>query len=301
MMYKRGILYICILALLFSSCFKNSSFNGYTQTDSGLFYKLLEIGDGLKKPSIGDYLQLAITYKTAKDSVFMDTYTANDMGMVILPFNHSSFKGSFEEGLTSMNEGDQVSFIVNADSLFKVFFKTDLPVFIKNGSTVKMDVKLNKILNPVEYQAVLESYQQIIEDRDIEEQRKLQTFLDTNQIQFSPLENGLYYLPNKQGVGDFAISGDLVQINYKGYFLNGKQFESTYDRKQPLEFTLGEEGQVIKGIQSALSLMNEGAKTKFIIPSHLGFGKEGSSTGIIPPYTTIIYEIELIKLTKHNN
>jgi hypothetical protein len=75
------------------------------------------LGEGIKKPTSGDYLQLTITYKTIKDSVFLDTYSYNETGMVILPFDKSSFIGSFEEGISKMNEGDVYSFIVNADSL----------------------------------------------------------------------------------------------------------------------------------------------------------------------------------------
>lgn len=256
------------------------------------------IGDGKSKPKAGDLLQLIITYKTEKDSIFFDSYSSNETGKVILPFQHSSFIGSFEEGLTTMNAGDSVSFIVNADSLFEKFFKMELPLFLKPGSIVKMDVKLHRILNKEEYEKELEYYQQLVEDADIEEQRKLQLFLDTNQVQFTALDNGMFYLPIKQGVGSTAEGGDHIKINYNGYFLNGKKFESTYEHKQPLEFTFGEQGQVIAGFETAISLMNEGAKAKFIIPSRLAFGKTGSSTGIIPPYSTLIYEIEVISLIK---
>lgn len=254
------------------------------------------IGDGKVKPKPGDYLQLVITYKTQKDSVFLETNSVNETGMVILPFQHSSFKGSFEEGLISMSEGDSTSFIVNSDSLFAKFFKVPVPLFLAADSLVKMDVKLYKILNKEQYSAELRRFCQLIEDRDIEEQRKLKAYLDTNKTQFSVLKNGMYYIPMRQGSGSCATAGDLLKINYKGYFLNGKQFESTYDRGQPLEFTLGEQGQVIKGMESAISLMNEGEKAKFIIPSQLAYGGVGSSTGIIPPYTTLVYEIELVKL-----
>ena len=111
----------------------------------------------------------------------------------------------------------------------------------------------------------------------------------------------MYYMPVIQGVGNFARYGDKVTIHYKGFFLNGKQFESTYERSQALEFNFGEDGQVINGFKTAISLMNQGAKTKFIIPSQLAFGETGSSTNIVPPYTTLIYEIELINLTSYNN
>ncbi|OFY87603.1 MAG: hypothetical protein A3F72_13485 [Bacteroidetes bacterium RIFCSPLOWO2_12_FULL_35_15] len=297
-MLKNSSLYILIIAIVLSSCLNNSTYKGYTETNSGLFYKLQFIGDGKTKPSLGDYLQLIITYKTEKDSIFFDTYSTNETGKVILPFKHSSFIGSFEEGLTNMNSGDSVSFIVNADSLFEKFFKTNLPLFLKPGSMVKMDVKLHSILTEKTYESELRKYQQLVADRDIEEQRKLQLFLDTSRTSFFPIENGMFYLPIKQGTGAFPEAGNLVKIQYKGFFLNGKQFESTYDRAQPLEYIIGEQEQVIKGIETAISLMNEGSKTKFIIPSQLAFGESGSSTNIVPPYSTVIYEIELLNLTK---
>jgi len=299
-MLKNSCLYILFVVVVLASC-RDAAFKGYTQTDSGLYYKLITIGDGKKKPSIGDFLQLRITYKTVKDSIFLDAYSSNVTGMVILPFNHSSFSGSFEEGLTTMNEGDSVSFIVDGLSLFKSFFKVQLPLFLTPGDFVKMDVRLNRILNKNEYAQKLNEYENMVDDRDIEEQRKLQVFLDTNQAHFSFLDDGIYYQPLKQGTGERAENGDQVTINYKGYFLDGRQFESTYDRGQPLEFKLGEQEQVLKGIEKALSLMNEGAKTKFIIPSHLAFGESGSSTGIVPPYSTLVYEIELININKNNN
>ena len=300
MKYKH-LVYLLLFAFIFSSCWRKSKYKGYTLTDSGLYYKLQVIGDGKRKPQPGQFLQLIITYKTEKDSVFLDSYSNNETGKVILPFQHSSFEGSFEEGLFTMNDGDSVSFIVSADSLFKKFFGAPLPLFLPEGSVVKMDVKLHKILTPEQYQEELKNYEQMVEDRDIEEQRKLQTYLDTCKTEYYPLNNGMFYLPIKQGVGDNAEGGNAIKIHYKGYFLNGKIFESTYDRKQPLELIVGTQGQIISGLESAIRLMNEGAKTKFMIPSQLAFGEAGSSTGIVPPYTTVVYEIELLSLNKYNN
>ncbi|MCK6649546.1 MAG: FKBP-type peptidyl-prolyl cis-trans isomerase [Bacteroidia bacterium] len=290
-----------LLLLGFSSCFRDSDFEGYTKTDTGLHYKLLMIGEGKRKPTFGELLQLNITYKTMADSIFLDSYSINETGMVILPFNHSSFKGSFEEGLLNMCEGDSVSFIVEAKPLFKEFFKAELPYFLKEGDKVKMEVKLNRILDQKQYEQEIVRYKELLEDRDIEEQRILQVYLDTIPGTFTPLENGMYFQPVQQGVGDLIERGDGVRVHFKGSFLNGRTFESTYERNQPMEFTFGEQGQVIKGLEAAISLLNEGAQAKFIIPSHLAYGENGSSTGVIPPYTTLVYEIELLKLTKHNN
>lgn len=299
--YKKCFCYTFLASLLlFTISCNTTPYEGYTASKSGLYYKLQMIGDGKKTPIIGDYLQLNITYKTANDSVFYDTYSSNETGMVILKFEKPSFKASFEEGLTKMSEGDSVSFIVNADSLFKKFFKMQVPIFFKRKDIVKMDVKLHRILTKNEYVEELHKYEKLLEDRDIEELRKLDVYIDTCQTQYASLPNGMYYLPINQGVGDFVKYGDMVKIHYKGYFLNGKQFESTYERSEPLEFNFGEEGQVIKGFKTALTLMNQGSKSKFIIPSSLAFGDLGSSTHIVPPYTTVVYEIELLSLIKHN-
>ena len=65
-----------------------------------------------------------------------------------------------------------------------------------------------------------------------------------------------------------------------------------------MQFTYGQEGQVIKGLEKAISFMNEGMKAKFIIPSQLAFGEMGSSSGIIPPNATLMYEIELLNINK---
>jgi len=287
--------------IFFPTCRKGSPFTGYATTNTGLYYKIISLGDGMVRPSYGDYLKLTITYKTLSDSVFLDTYQYNETGMVILPFNRSSFKGSFEEGLTKMNEGDTYSFIVKADSLFKKFFNIPMPQFLTKDDYVKMEISLNKILTTGEYLDELKKHEVRFINKELNEKNKLMLFLDTCDAHYFSMDSNMFYLPIKQGVGDVVKYGDEVIIHYKGYFLNGVLFESTYTHNKPLQFTFGEEDQVINGIERALILMNEGAKTKFIIPSQLAYGKNGSSTGIIPPYTTVIYEIELLNLVRHDD
>lgn len=289
---------ILFSVVLFVSCNTASEYKGYTQTSSGLYYKLNVIGEGNVKPKQGDYLQLTMVYKTYDDSVFFDSYTANGTGMVLLKVSKPTFKGSFEEHLINVSEGDELSFLVNTENIFKYFFKSPVPDFLKNQEYIKVEIKLHKILNQQQYEAELLNYNQILQDRDIEEQKKIRLFVDTSSVAYTLLKSGIYYLPITQGVGSLPESGDAIAVHYIGSFLNGKIFESTYQRGQPLEYICGEQGQVIKGLELAINLMNEGAKAKFIIPSYLAYGANGSSTGIIPPYTTVVYEIELKSLTK---
>ena len=85
--------------------------------------------------------------------------------------------------------------------------------------------------------------------------------------------------------------GTAVSIQYKGSFLSGEVFNNTIGTKQFLDFYIGQEMQVLKGIEEALLLMRDGEKMALLLPSWLAFGEDGNSTGIIPPNTPVYYEL----------
>ncbi len=119
----------------------------------------------------------------------------------------------------------------------------------------------------------------------------LKSYIESNNITTEPTASGLYYIETQAGTGAQAQTGDIVDVHYKGTFLDGKQFDSSYDRGEPFEFTLGR-GQVIKGWDEGISYMKEGGKATLIMPSSLAYGASGS--GSIPPYTSLIFEVELV-------
>ena len=93
------------------------------------------------------------------------------------------------------------------------------------------------------------------------------------------------------GKGNMPKKGDRVKVHYTGYLLDGTKFDSSLDRGQPFEFTLGM-GQVIQGWDKGIAIMRKGEKGTLIIPSELGYGERGS--GRIPPFSTLIFDVELI-------
>ena len=103
---------------------------------------------------------------------------------------------------------------------------------------------------------------------------------------------GLYYKITKDGIGPFPSKGDKVSVHYKGTLLDGTVFDSSYQRNQPIEFDIGL-GQVIAGWDEGIMLLNKGAGARFIIPSNLAYGSRGAG-GIIPPNSTLIFEVELL-------
>ena len=96
----------------------------------------------------------------------------------------------------------------------------------------------------------------------------------------------------KEGTGKVAVAGKTVSVHYTGWLLDGKKFDSSVDRGQPFNFTLGAQ-QVIAGWDQGVAGMKVGGKRKLTIPSKLAYGERGAG-GVIPPNATLIFDVELL-------
>ena len=106
-------------------------------------------------------------------------------------------------------------------------------------------------------------------------------------------ESGLQYTQIKPGEGPAAKAGDVVTIHYRAAFEDGTELGNSYDSGQPISFALGQ-SMVIPGWDEGVALMSEGETAQLIVPPALAFGESGSGDGMIPPNSTIVFEIELI-------
>jgi len=105
--------------------------------------------------------------------------------------------------------------------------------------------------------------------------------------------SGLEYWDIKVGTGAVAQAGHKVKVHYTGWLTNGKKFDSSVDRGQPFEFMLGG-GQVIKGWDEGVAGMKIGGKRQLRIPPDLAYGQRGVGDGLIPPNSTLVFDVELI-------
>jgi FKBP-type peptidyl-prolyl cis-trans isomerase len=103
--------------------------------------------------------------------------------------------------------------------------------------------------------------------------------------------SGLQYKVIEAGAGVRPDANSTVTVHYRGTLIDGSEFDSSYKRGEPITFPLS---RVIQGWQEGLQMMQVGAKYELYIPYNLGYGERGTPGGPIPPYATLIFEVELL-------
>ncbi len=106
--------------------------------------------------------------------------------------------------------------------------------------------------------------------------------------------SGLEYIEVEAGTGEQAVAGKTVRVHYTGKFPDGKVFDSSYSRGEPIEFELGA-GRVIKGWDEGIALLKVGGKAQLVIPPELAYGERGAG-GVIPPNATLVFDVELVEV-----
>lgn len=108
--------------------------------------------------------------------------------------------------------------------------------------------------------------------------------------------SGLEYIEVEAGTGVQAEAGKTVSVHYTGKFQDGRVFDSSVTRGEPITFQLGR-GKVIKGWDEGIALMKVGGKAQLIIPPELAYGERGAGGGVIPPNATLVFDVELVSVT----
>ena len=130
------------------------------------------------------------------------------------------------------------------------------------------------------------------EIREAAEKAAQKALLDSVAAGYEETASGLRYQILQKGTGKQATKGAGVSVHYKGQLLDGTVFDSSYKRKEPIDFNVGI-GQVIAGWDEGIQLLKVGDKARFVIPSNLAYGATGAG-GVIPPNATLIFDVELM-------
>ena len=281
--WRNLLLSMLIGSFILSSCSYFSDYPGFKKTDSVLLYKFHE-KNTTRKAEIGDFMTVEMRYKTNEDSLLFDGNGETIPLELVAPV----FPGDINEALGMMSKGDSATFVIRADSfLLRNAKLTRLPDFIDENSRIIFDIRMHNMQSLEELEVEKESVRR--EGLKMEAEL-INSYILENNIAVNQEISGLYYIPIRKGTGQQAKAGQRVSVHYTGKFLDGTLFDSSYSRGKPIEFELGR-GYVIDGWEEGIAKMKKGGKSLLLIPSDLGYGE---GRGEIPPYTPLVFEVELI-------
>ena len=231
------------------------------------------------------------TCNAQNDSSRSKNEKKNSKSMTAAPLKFSTFK-------------DTVSYLIGTD-LAKNFKNNQLDIdinYLKAGYENVLN-NVDTIFTEQEFQAAMQKLQKIAMEKSEAkrlEEAKLnkeagQKFLEANKNNpgVYQTQSGLQYKVIKMGEGPKPTNTDKVKVNYEGKLINGKVFDSSYERGEPIEFELN---QVIPGWAEGLTLMPVGSIFELYIPSDLAYGDR--PIGEIPAGSTLIFKVELLEIVK---
>jgi FKBP-type peptidyl-prolyl cis-trans isomerase FkpA len=259
--------------------------NGYTDvqpTSSGLYHVVLEQGQGAS-PQTTDYINISFTsalvdgtiFETSDEDVAIQAGIARDdvlYGPSKLLLGNIGISG-LREGIALMQEGGSSRIIIPSNLAFGPSDHGIIPPY----STLIYDVVLHNVISdPVEH-----------------EQNLINEYIAENNIEVTThTGSGLYYVEEVAGSGDLPGANSNVTVHYEGALLDGRVFTES-PVGQPLVVNMSNQN-IIAGLIEGVSYMRPGGQATLIIPWNIGFGPEGSPDGFIPPYTTLVFTIELL-------
>ena len=286
-MYYR--LLIAFILVFFAWSCNPAPYPGYSRITGDLYLKLYELGEEHAKIKPGNYVTVSLRYRKIDDSLFF-------AGIRKFSLEESKYAGSFSRAIQLLSKGDSAGFIINSENFFQKTLNRNLPGFLIHDEMMKIDIRVLKVQTNIEFQSEKNLFLKWVKEFESSEFQIIQRYLETQQLDVKPDPGGVYFLSHNKGTGAFVERGKRVWIHYEGKFLNGQFFDSSRNRKAPLDFVYGQEMVILKGLDYALGRMREGGEALVLIPSDLAFGNTGSAGGVVPPYSTLIYKLEVMKV-----
>jgi len=289
---------ITLLSLTAGIC-ANAQDNS-VKTPKGALVKVVSANPG-DKIKLNDVITFEVVQKTEKDSVLFSSYTmGHPLKIQVQPCQNV---GDLMDALPLLAVKDSALIKVPTDSIFKEH-EEQRPAFLKKGSWLVFDVKIDKI----------QSLQEAMDEKNAANEKVKATeaadrdkYIASHKLVTKTTPSGLKYIITQASVKPKPQLGDTVLVNYIGRTTSDKVFDSSIQAEaqkaglnqpgrnyEPLQVILGTT-PIIKGWNEGLLLLNEGSKAKLIIPSDLGYGADGAGDDITP-FSTLIFDVELVKI-----
>jgi FKBP-type peptidyl-prolyl cis-trans isomerase len=286
---RKNVLLVAMSLLVSAtmlSCGEKSPFPDYMKTENGLYYKEIVKGTG-EQIQMDDIVKVRLAYYI-NDSLLFTTDSLPEVAYDKV--RESLFKGDLYEGFRMMHVGDSMSFMINADSVYrKQFHAPIIPDFVTPDAYMRWEVTVDEAMTEEAFQKMKMDEMAAMQQKADDE---LAAFIAENNITAQPTESGLIYVCTKKGKGPKPGFKQMVKVHYTGKLLDGTVFDSSVERNEPIEFQLGV-GQVIPGWDEGIALMSKGEKGILYIPSNLAYGARQAGD-LIKPFSNLMFEVELV-------
>jgi FKBP-type peptidyl-prolyl cis-trans isomerase len=305
---KKSILVAVVVMMLAAAC------SNTKETPSGLKYTVVRKGDGAESKA-GQILVMNFLFKDAKDSVWTDSKAMGYPTMVQKQDSVPAGDGVLEV-FQLLTKGDSVTFQITAKELFEKTFRQPLPPGTDSTGLFTFQIGVTDVVDEEGAKKLQSEIMAKMNEKEIVKQREqlaidtviIDNYLKEKAVVAQKTESGLRYVIEKPGSGANAMAGQTVRVNYSGFLLDGRCFDSSIESVarannvynearapyEPIELQLGYR-QVIPGWEEALSLMNKGSKMTVFIPSGLAYGAQRRSE-LIAENTILRFEMELVEI-----
>ena len=262
-----------------------------TVTESGLII-LEKTGNG-KMAQMGDYVDYDFTMCKPNGDTIMNSFGVESVEM---QYGEEFIGAGFNEALGMLPEGGTMRFVIPSALAFD---SIGFEQYVEPYTPLVMRLRLNSVMDKAAYdahQAALEAEKEAERKRLLSlEAQSIADYIKANNITETPTESGLYIIRQEMGDGKVAEWGDEVSVHYILNNLKGDEVESSYNYGQPISFKLGN-GEMIPAIEEALMTMAPGAKVTLVTPSDLAFGEIVIDEELLPAYSPLVIELELVEI-----
>ena len=267
----------------------------FSVSDDGIYHQITQDGTG-PRAKAGDFVRVHYRGTFLNGKVFDSSFERGEP--IVFKLGEGQVIEGWDLGIPLLNQGAEGLLYLSPDQAYGSRGAGD---DIPPNAYLQFEVKLVEIMDESSYatwseeederrRKMIEAY---IEERMRIELQVIATYAADHNLPFQMTSTGLFYLIENAGEGPRPNPGQSVTVHYTGRLLNGKIFDSSYQRSRPITFELGV-GRVIQGWDEGIALFREGGKGKLMIPSPLGYGPR--AMGEIPAESTLLFDIELVKV-----
>jgi FKBP-type peptidyl-prolyl cis-trans isomerase len=262
-----------------------------TVTESGLIV-LEQSGKG-RTAQMGEYVNFDFTMCGSKGDTIMHSFGIEPVEM---QYGEEFISAGFNEALGMVPEGGTMRFVLPSELAFdSVGYESHIDPY----TPLVVLLKMNSVMDKATYDKKMEALQAQKEAEAKRlmslEQKTMEDYLKANGITEQPTESGLVIIRKEEGTGPVAQWGDEVTVHYVMSNLKGELLESSYEYEHPVTFKIGN-NEMLPAIEEAVMTMSKGSKVSLVSPSALAFGDFVIDEDLLPAYSPLKIDLELVEI-----